>query len=316
MRVLITGACGFVGGMLVQRLLKEGVSRAGDVTQLLLVDQNADILPTDRRLTFIAGDFGMAHTLDALLSEPVDIVFHLASVPGALAEADRTLGDRVNLHATLSLFERLAQQVQTYSRVARVVFASSVAVYGAPMPSRIDEHTSPAPTTSYGVHKLIGEQILADWTRRGKLDARSLRLPGIVARPGLSTARGSAFMSAIFDAARHGRPYTCPVSPSATPWWMSRVCCIDNLLQAARLPAAGLATQRVWTPPVLRLTVQAVVDALARQCGTAPIVYAADEAIERQFGRQPPMIDRRAVAAGFLDDGTIDALITRALADA
>jgi nucleoside-diphosphate-sugar epimerase len=315
MRVLVTGANGFVGAALVRRLLREGVACAGDVTELLLVDQKVDAVPADARVRAITGDFGAPHTLDSLLSEAIDIVFHLASVPGAQAEADHALGDRINLFASLALFERLAQQAKGHAAVARVVFASSVGVYGTSLPPQMDEQTLPRPTTSYGVHKLVGEQILSDWTRRGRLDGRSLRLPGIVARPGLSTGHGSAFMSAIFRAAQLGQPYTCPVSPSATAWWMSRACCVDNLLHAARMPADGLHAERVWAPPMLRLEVGEIVGALVHRFGVVPIDYAPDEAIEQLFGRQPPLIDRRAVEGGFRHDGTIDGLITRALAD-
>ena len=313
MRVLVTGANGFVGAVLVKQLLTGGVATSGDVKELLLLDQRLDAVPRDSRVRAIPGDFGAAQTLDAALSEPVDVLFHLASVPGAQAEADPDLGDRINLYGTLALFERLARQAKRHAGVPRVVFASSVAVYGAPLPAQMDEHAEVHPTISYGVHKLIGEQILADWTRRGMLDGRSLRLPGIVARPGLSAGHGSAFMSAIFRAAEQGQPYTCPVSPSATAWWMSRACCVGNLLHAARLSADHLYAARVWTPPVLHLTVQTVVDALEKRFGAAHIDYAPFEAIEQLFGRQPPIADSRAAAMGFVSDGTVEQLIERAI---
>jgi nucleoside-diphosphate-sugar epimerase len=315
MRIMVTGANGFVGTDLVRRLLREGVVGAGDISELLLVDKQFDTVYADTRVTALNGDFGRPEMLEALLSKPVDLVFHLASVPGAQAEADPALGDRINLQGTLALFDQLAQQTTRHGRVARVVFASSVAVYGTQLPSQMDGHTIARPTISYGVHKLIGELILADWTRRGKLDGRSLRLPGIVARPGLSTGHGSAFMSAIFRAAQCGQAYTCPVSPSASAWWMSRVRCVDNLLHAARLAPEGLHTERVWVPPMLHLKVEAVVDALVRRFGSAQIEYAPVPAIERLFGCQPPMTDHRASAAGFQDDGTVDALVENALAD-
>jgi D-erythronate 2-dehydrogenase len=313
MRVLVTGAGGFVGTALVERLLCEDTTEAYDLSELLLIDRRADGRHSDDRIVTVAGDFGSPETLELLLSKPVDVVFHLASVPGAQAEAEPAEGDRVNLWGTLELFERVANQATERGHVARVVYASSVAVYGDSLPAVVDEHTVTRPTLSYGLHKLVGELILANFTRRGKLDGRSLRLPGIVARPTLSSGHGSAFMSQIFHAAQSGQFYTCPVSASATVWWMSLKCCVDNLLQAARLRPEVLHVGRVWTPPVLHLRVQEIVDALARRFGTCNIDYAPVEAIERLFGRQPPLIDRRAINAGFRHDGSIDALITRAL---
>lgn len=315
MRVLVTGANGYVGAALVRRLLREGIDGTGDVSELVIVDQKFDAGYDDTRIVAVSGDFSAAPVLDVSLARPIDIAFHLASTPGAQAAADPGLGDRVNLHGTVTLFERLGQHRAHHERVPRVVFASSVAVYGASLSKPLDEHTPARPETSYGAHKLIGEVLLGDWTRRGSLDGRSLRLPGIVARPGMSMGHGSAFMSAIFRAAQLGQPYTCPVSPSATAWWMSRACCVDNLLHAARLPSEGLHAERVWAPPMLRLEVAAMVDALIHRFGSAQIDYAPDESIERLFGNQPPLIDHRAIAAGFQHDGTIDALIARALAD-
>jgi len=313
-RVLVTGAGGFVGSALVERLLCEGIAAAGDVSELVLVDQHPGLMHDDARVTSLAGDFSDSPTLERLLAKPVDVVFHLASMPGAQAERDPAEGDRVNLWGTLALFGRLAKQVTEHGRAARIVFASSVAIYGDTLPAAIDEHTAPRPTISYGVHKLVGEQVLADWTRRGRLDGRSLRLPGIVARKERSAGHGSAFMSEIFRAAQAREAYICPVAPSATVWWMSRVCCVDNLLHAARLPPDNLHAERVWTPPVLRLSVSEVLDALIRRFGRVEIDFTPVEWIERLFGRQPPLVDHRAIEAGFHHDGTIDALVDRALA--
>ncbi|HEX8606899.1 MAG TPA: NAD-dependent epimerase/dehydratase family protein, partial [Pseudoduganella sp.] len=282
------------------------------VTRLTLVDRRFAGPPVDPRVHLIHGDFGAEPVLDAMFDQPVDVLFHLACVPGAEAERDSALGYRVNLMAPLALFERAAAQART----ARIVYASSIAVYGSALPGTVDDATPPKPAISYGAHKLVGEIVLADLSRRGLVDGISLRLPGIVARPGLSAGHGSAFMSAIMRAAQAGEHYTCPVSPAAACWWMSLRSCIDNLVHAAAVDSALLPEGRVITLPVLRLTVEEVIAALARRFGAqsvAGIRSQPDADIERLFGRMPVLASGIAERLGFAHDGDSDTLIERAL---
>jgi nucleoside-diphosphate-sugar epimerase len=198
------------------------------------------------------------------------------------------------------------------------VFASSVAVYGMVGLESVLESRTPEPTLSYGAHKWATELLLADYSRRGELDACSLRLPGIVARPSAETGHGSAFMSHIFHALLSARTYTCPVSADATAWWMSRQRCLDNLIHAAGLPAAAMPASRCWQPPVLQASVAEVVQAIAQRLGRDPqawIRYAPDARIEALFGRQPPVLTPRAEAAGFAHDGSVHALVEHVLTE-
>src|SRR5690606_4018669 len=141
-----------------------------------------------------------------------------AAVPGGAAEADYALGRRVNLETTLGLFETLACQGR---RPPTVVYSSTIAVYGSELPDRVTPETPLNPPLTYGAHKLACEVLLADFSRRGLLDGRSVRLPGIVARPRAPSGLASAFMSDILHALAAGDRFTCPVSAQATAWWMS-----------------------------------------------------------------------------------------------
>jgi len=304
--ILITGANGFVGQGLVKRLLAQGGHT------LTLIDRSFDDAPASAQVRQITGSFGDAAVLDAALKAPVDIVFHLASMPGALAEREPALGFQVNLQATLTLAHRLAAR----SHPVRFVFASSVAVYGALGPDHVHESQPPRPALSYGAHKLMAEIELADLSRRGTLDAVSLRLPGIVARPPSESGHGSAFMSLVMHKIAAGQPYVCPVGPKATAWWMSLRCCIDNLLHATGMPTGDAPASRVWQLPVLHLSMREVLDALTWRYGPQRrelISFAPDERIEALFGRMPPLRTPAALAAGFRHDEDADQLIVAAL---
>lgn len=312
MHIVITGAGGFVGAALAHHLALHGIPGRPAVSCLTLVDRRFADAPDDARVRLIHGDFGVDQVLDAMFDVPVDVLFHLASVPGAEAERDSALGYRVNLMAPLALFERAAAQ----ERAPRLVNASSIAVYGSELPDTVGDDTPPRPAISYGAHKLACEIVLADLGRRGLVDGISLRLPGIVARPGLSAGHGSAFMSAILRAAQLGEPYTCPVSPAAACWWMSLQACVANLVHAAALDPSSLPESRAITLPVLRLTVEEVVAALARRFGAASVAgirWQPVAGIEQLFGRMPRQAPGIAARLGFIDDGDSDALVGRAL---
>jgi nucleoside-diphosphate-sugar epimerase len=241
---------------------------------------------------------------------PPDIVFQLAGVLSGQSEADYALGLRVNLHATLALMEVLRRQ----GNASTVVFTSSISVFGAPLPSHIDDDTPLHPTLSYGACKQMCEFFLADSTRRGFAKARSVRLPGVVARPPTPTGALSSFASDLIRALAWGEPYTCPVSPNATMWLMSLECCVDNVLHAAQSTVGPPAGATAWTLPALRVRIKEIVQVCERMVpgSVDRIRYAPDTTLEAQFGRYPPLSTPAADAAGFRHDGDLQTLLRRA----
>ncbi len=312
--ILVTGANGFVGQALTRRLLADGACE-----RLTLVDLTLDDAPDDPRVRRVAGSIAEDGVLATALEPDCDGVFHLASLPGGAAERQPALGLDVNLRATLTLLELLRQRAVENPGQAptRLVFTSTIAVYGSPLPDRVDDATPTRPTLSYGAQKLAAEILLSDYGRRGWVDGCALRLPGIVARPLAPNGLLSAFMSEIFWALAAGRPFVCPVSAQAVAWWMSVGTCVDNLLHAAALPPSTLTERRVFTLPVLRLTIADLVDGLAAQFGEDRrrlVTHAPDPALEAGFGAFPPLDATAAAAVGFRHDGDVGALIRRALA--
>lgn len=311
-RVLITGAAGFVGSLLARRLCAPD----SGIERLVLADRAGAAAQGPAR--WLEGDLADAAYIERLAAERCDTVFHMASLPGGQAEREPARGRRINLDATLDLFEAVAGQGAEHAPRPVIVFASSIAVYGSDLPARVDEGTPLHPAMSYGAHKRMAEIALADFVRRGELEGCSLRLPGIVARPRGPAGQASAFMSELLHALAAGERFVCPVSPEASAWWMSAACAVRNLLHAARIDPQSQSQSpgRSWQLPVLHLRLADMVEALAGRYGAdrrALVVYRPDASLEAVFGRYPPLDDRPARAAGFVDDGTPEQLIANAL---
>ena len=312
MRVMVSGANGFVGRELVARLLKQGEIRERKIEALLLLDQNLDDLPEDSRIRRHCGSITDPALLRRVMADGIDVVFHLVSIPGGAAEKNYELGYQVNLQASLELLH----QLRNHDRPPVLVYASSVAVYGGELPTRMDETQATHPQLSYAAHKRMIEIAIEDLARRGEVDGRILRLPGIVARPREPNGLKSAFMSDLLHAFAGGDSYVCPVSPEATAWWMSARCCVENLLIAAEL--SNLGEDRLWQLPVLQLSIAQVLEALAVRFGKAngeKIEFKPDPQLESLFGCLPPLRTPRARAKGFRHDGSAAALLRNALSN-
>ncbi|MGZ8260981.1 MAG: NAD-dependent epimerase/dehydratase family protein, partial [Caldimonas sp.] len=227
-------------------------------------------------------------------------------------EADFDAGRRVNLDATIALLDRCRAQALRGGPVVRFVHASSIAVFGTPLPARIDDATAPAPSLSYGTHKRVAELLIDDATRRGDLDGRALRLSGVVVRPPISNGALSAFNSDVIREPLAGRAYECPVGADATVWLTSRLAAVANLLHLAEVDGAAIGAQRAVTAPALAISIGAIVAALGRVDAAAPacIRYTPQPAIEAQFGRWPRDCSfARVESLGLVGVASIDALI-------
>lgn len=309
-RVVVTGANGFIGAALVRQILAG--SSVGPLDALLAVDLQSAQPVEDARLHWLKGSVSDPALLNEVCAFRPDLVFHLASVPGGAAERDYALGRQVNLDATADWLQALGG----LGTCPRFVYASSIAVYGDNLPAQVDEQTPATPALSYGTHKRICELLVSDASRRGWVEGCSLRLPGIVARPGPVTGLMSAFMSEMFWALAEGYPVTLPVHPGGTAWWLSVPACVDNFLCAAACDPGSYRPDRVYQMPALHLSIVSVIDALQQQFGfecPALVRYVPDEHIHRLFASYPPLHTPDALALGLRHDGDAQGLVRAAL---
>jgi nucleoside-diphosphate-sugar epimerase len=238
-----------------------------------------------------------------------DAVFHLAAVVSGAAEADFDLGMRVNLQGT----ELLLAQMRKCVRPPRLVYTSSVAAFGGELPAALDDTTIANPQTSYGTQKVIGEYLVSDYSRKGFLDGRSLRLPTIVVRAGKPNAAASSFASGILREPLNGVVSECPVAPETGVWLLSPRRVVEAFLHAWELPAQAWGAQRWLNLPGITASVAEMVEALKRVAGAKVaerVVYRADARIQAIVKTWPVNFRTpRALAMGFKADPDVDTII-------
>lgn len=309
MKTIVTGAAGFLGRALTARLL--AVSSGPD-HRFVFVDRTP-VVTADPRVRCVTGDLSDPAMIDDLVAG-AQVLYHLAAMPGGTAESDYEGSRKSNLEASLLLLERAAAE----PKPVRFVYASSIAVFGAPLPAHIDDATCPRPTMTYGAHKLMVSIALCNLTRLQRLDGFALHLPGLVARPRSAAGMKSAFMSDVFHAMANAERYVLPTAAEATAWFMSRPRCVDNLLHAGTMAAPPEDAPRAFTLPVVRTSMREVVEALAQHAHADPelVEFRPDAKLEAQFGRLPPLTAAWAESLGFRSDGSLQALVANALRDA
>ena len=283
--------------------------QARRIDEVALVDIVAATGFDDARIRQASGDIADPSLLASVIDAETSSVFHLAAVVSGQAEADFDLGMRVNLDAT----RRLLDACRATGHRPRVVFTSSVAVYGGPLPAVVRDDTAVNPQSSYGAEKAIGELLVNEYSRKGFVDGRVLRLPTISVRPGRPNKAASSFASGIIREPLNGEEAECPVAPDTRVWLLSPRRAIECLIQGHELQAEALGTSRAVNLPGIAVSAREMVAALERVAGTDVvnrIRWERDPAIERIVGSWPGAWDTaRARALGFTGDEDFDSIV-------
>lgn len=301
MKISILGAAGFIGRKVAACLAQQGRLGERPITGLTLLDLTAPPKPKAAfPVTAMAGD--LVDLPPAAIPPGTDIIFHLAAVVSAQAEADYELGRRVNLRGTDAVVDACRRLVAAGGRPPRVVFTSSVASFSGGQDALLDDDARQVPANSYGAQKAAAELILADATRRGFLDAVSIRLPTVIVRPGRPNRAASSFFSAIVREPLLGLPADLPVPDAFAAWVCSPRRAVDWLLHAAAMDTAQMGLDRSVNPPGISTTIAHLLQALdAVKPGASKLVHRVeDKEIAAIVGLWPPVFDTmRAHTLGF-----------------
>jgi nucleoside-diphosphate-sugar epimerase len=319
MRILVIGAAGMLGGKLVKKLAQTGMVGGKQITRLVRNDVVLSAPPPAASFTIATdmSDLASASVAVKLVADRPDLIFHLAAVVSGEAEADFEKGYRINLVGTQNLLEAIRAQGGGYC--PRLVFTSSIAVFGAPFPDAIGDEFLTAPLTSYGTQKAICELLISDYSRRGFVDGMALRMPTVCVRPGLPNKAASGFFSNIIREPLAGKDAVLPVAETVRHWHASPRAATQFLLHAAELGGAAFGTRRALTLPGLSCTVGEQLEALERIAGRkalAHVKHVPDPTIQTIVAGWPRNFDAaRARALGFSSETNFDEIIRVHIAD-
>jgi len=315
MKILVTGAAGMIGRKFCEALAKRRNIGNRSVDRLTIADTITPDVSVPFSVRTLSADISDASVAESLTADRPDIIYHLAAVVSGEAEADFDKGYRVNLSGIQQLFEA----VRRANYRPRVVFASSIAVFGTPFPETIPEDFAPAPLTSYGTQKAIGELLLADFSRRGFFDGIGIRLPTICVRPGKPNKAASGFFSSIIREPLKGEPTVLPVTDDVRHWFASPRAAVNFLFHAGALDLGRLGSRRTLNMPGLSATVGEMIASLEKVAGVECvnlIQREPDPNIQRIVDGWPQRLDAsRAQALGFWAETSFEEIIRNHLED-
>lgn len=315
MKVLILGGAGMVGRKLAERLAKDGHLGGAAVSSLTLYDVVPGTTPAGAKfpVEILTGDLPADGETDKLVAAKPDVIFHLAAIVSGEAEQDFEKGYRINLKGTMNLFDSIRRAYDGSAKTPRVVFTSSIAVFGAPFPEKIGDEFFTTPLTSYGTQKAIGELLLADLTRKGMMDGVGIRLPTICVRPGKPNKAASGFFSNIMREPLAGQEAVLPVSEDVMHWHASPRAAVGFLLHAGTIDGALLGARRNLSMPGLAVTVGQQIEALRKVAGekvVSRIKRVPDKFVQDIVAGWPRNFDtKRAISLGFKADASFEEII-------
>lgn len=317
-RIIILGAGGFIGSRLAASLATQGALGYLPIAELVLFDRSP--LPLRRGagclVTSSHGDLRDAGVLDALFAEPVDVIFHLAATLTLDAEADFRRGLETNVLAFVELLERCRAQTQTRGRAPMLLFASSISTFGGVLPDVVGDDVFQAPTTSYGTHKVIAEQLLVDYSRHGFVDGRALRLPIILTHPGPASGSVSDQVASLIREPLRGGRANCRMRANSQLVVASVDNVVASFIRLALLEIKAMEKVRTLNLPGLVVTPADIVRAVGQKLGGEHFVdWLPDTQVQQIIDGWPQdFTSQRALALGFTRDDSVHALVDAFLA--